>query len=128
MTNLEAEVIELKVRVERLEATLHQLAGKNQNASLDLDDFENTHFENIVTLSASNSTHFELEDDDSLDQEQLLNWLKAEGLIAEPPAMAKDHAERWQALAEEQRQAVREALNHLPPGPMASDIIIETRR
>jgi hypothetical protein len=42
--------------------------------------------------------------------------------------MAKVHAQRWEALSEEEKQAIQWELDHLPPGPMASDIIIENRR
>jgi len=103
MTTLELELVELTTRVERLEATVSQLAsGKHR-----------------VAPPAPG---------EPLDQEQLLAWLKAEGLIVDPPPMARVHAERWRSLPEEKKQAIRWELDHLPPGPMASDIVIENRR
>ena len=63
-----------------------------------------------------------------LDQEQLLAWMRAQGLIIEAPPEARRHASRWRALSEADKQAVLWELDHLPPGPMASDLIIEGRR
>ncbi|PKO23633.1 MAG: hypothetical protein CVU38_02965 [Chloroflexi bacterium HGW-Chloroflexi-1] len=63
-----------------------------------------------------------------LDQEQLLAWMRAQGLIIEAPPEAREHAARWRTLSEADKQAVLWELDHLPPGPMASDLIIEGRR
>jgi len=103
MTTLELELVELTTRVERLEATVRRLANDGHR----------------VAPPAPGQP---------LDQEQLLAWLKAEGLIVDPPPVALAHAERWHALSEEERQAIHWELDHLPPGPMASDIVIENRR
>ena len=103
MTTLELELVELKTRVERLETQVRQLAGDRHE----------------VAPPAPGQP---------LDQEQLLAWLKAEGLIVDPPPIARVHAERWRALSEEEKQAIRWELDHLPPGPMASDIVRENRR
>jgi hypothetical protein len=103
MTTLELEVVDLRTRVEQLETTVRQLAGKRRRAK-------------PATLRGP------------MNQEQLLAWLKAEGLIIEPPPIVREYAAQWEALSEEEKQAVRWELDHLPPGPMVSDIIIENRR
>lgn len=102
MTILEQELVELKTRVEWLEATVRRLVSDRHK----------------VARSAPS---------ESLDKKQLLAWLKAEGLIVEPPSVAQAHAKRWRALSEEEKQTIRWELDHLPPGPMASDIVIENR-
>ena len=103
MTALELELVELKTRVDRLEAKVRQLAGD-------------------VSKVAPPTPG------EPLDQEQLIAWLKAEGIVVDPPPIARVHAERWRSLPEEEKQAIRWELDHLPPGPMASDIVIENRR
>lgn len=103
MATLELELVELKTRVGRLEAKVRQLAG---------DRWE------VAPPAPS----------EPLDQEQILAWLKAEGLIRDPTPEERRLAAEWDALPEEEKKAVRWELDHLPPGPMASDIIIENRR
>ncbi len=103
MTALELELVELKTRVERLEGEVRRLAGDRPRVAPP-------------------------EPGELLDQERLLAWLRAEGILVDPPPIARAHAERWRALPEEDRQAIRWELDHLPPGPMASDIVLENRR
>ena len=103
MATLELELVELKTRVERLEATVGRLAGGRHE---------------VAPPAPS----------EPLDQEQILAWLKAEGLIRDPTPEERRLAAEWDALPEEEKKAVRWELDHLPPGPMASDIIIENRR
>ncbi len=62
------------------------------------------------------------------DPQRLLAWLRAQGLIREPTPEERRLAAEWDALPEEVKEAIRWELDHLPPGPMASDIIIENRR
>lgn len=100
---LKQELVQLKGRVERLEASVRRLADTEPEVEPP-------------------------QPGEPLDQEKLLAWLKAEGLVIEPPPVVQAHAERWRALPEEEKQAIRRELDHLPPGPMASDIIIENRR
>ncbi|MGH2594327.1 MAG: hypothetical protein ACRDGG_12520 [Anaerolineae bacterium] len=102
MTALELEVVELKKRVARLESTVRRLTGKTQPASPAPGE--------------------------PLDREELLTWLKAEGLIREPTPEEQRLGAEWEALPEEEKQAILWELDHLPPGPMVSDIIIENRR
>ncbi len=103
MTALEKALIELKARVERLEATVEHLTGNIPRP---------------MSPRAGKSTN----------QEQLLAWLKAEGVVRDPTAMERQLAAEWAALPEEERQAVRQELGHLPSGPMASDVVLENRR
>jgi hypothetical protein len=99
MTSLEQEVMELKTRVERLEATLGRLTGD-------------------LPLPAGEPGN----------QKQLLAWLKAEGVVRDPTPEERELAAEWDALPEEEKQAIRRELDHLPPGPMASDVVIENRQ
>ena len=59
---------------------------------------------------------------------ELLDWLRQQGLVREPTPDELRMAEMWNQRTEEEKQAVLWELDHLPPGPMASDIIIENRR
>jgi len=103
MTTLELELVELKTRIERLETQVRRLAGDRHE----------------VAPPAPG---------EPLDQERLLAWLKAEGLVRDPTPEERRLAAEWDALPEEEKQAIRWELDHLPPGPMASDIVIENRR
>lgn len=103
MTTQEQELVELKARVERLEATVRQLVGN----------------ERLVALSAS---------DDLPDQEQLLAWLKAEGLVRDPTPEERHLAAEWDALPEEEKQAHIRLMRSLVLDPPLSQIIIENRR
>jgi len=102
MATIEVELTELKQRVEQLESTVRQLTE-----------------EKLLTKPSVAQP---------LDEATLVAILKAEGILVEPPAAALAHAQRWQARPESEKQAIRHELNNLPPGPMASDIIIENRR
>jgi hypothetical protein len=103
MTAVELELAELKTRIERLETTVHQLTGSKQQ----------------VTPPPPGAP---------LDPEQLLAWLRAEGVVRAPTGEECRLAAEWDALSEGERQAIRWELDHLPPGPMASDIVVENRR
>jgi len=103
MTALELEVVELKTRLERLEAKVRQLAGD-------------------VSKVAPPTPG------EPLDQEQLIAWLKAEGIVVDPPPIARVHAERWRSLPEEERQAHIRFMRNLVLDPPLSQIIIENRR
>jgi hypothetical protein len=63
-----------------------------------------------------------------LSNDELLKWLRGQGLVIDPPSQAVDHARRWRTLSDAERQAVLWELDHLPPGPMISDIVIEGRQ
>ncbi len=67
-------------------------------------------------------------EDELLNQEHLLDWLKAEGVVRDPTPEERRLAAEWEALPEEEKQAIAWELDHVPPGPMASDLILENRR
>lgn len=126
MTTLELELADLKARVERLEAVVRRLQGDgNSPTHAEVDSQRESAVARVG--ESGHAVHLPTPGE-PIDREQLLAWLKAEGLVVEPPPMARVHAERWRALPEEEKQAIRWELDHLPPGPMASDIIIENRR
>ncbi len=102
MTNLEQELIELKTRVELLEAEVERLTGNERLR---------------VQPPRSKPTN----------RRQLLAWLKSEGIVRDPTPEERHLAAEWDALPEQERQAVRQELDHLPPGPLASDLVIENR-
>jgi|GEM_PF-492840 len=126
MTTVELELAELKTRVERLEAALRKLQGDGNSPTRAGVDSQRGSV--VARVGESGHAGQPPTPGEPMDQEQLLAWLKAEGLVVDPPPMARVHAERWRALPEEEKQAIRWELDHLPPGPMASDIIIENRR
>jgi hypothetical protein len=63
-----------------------------------------------------------------LDETALIALLKAEGIIRDPTPEELNLAAKWRELPEDEKQAIQWELDHLPPGPMASDIISENRR
>jgi len=99
MTPLEQELMELKTRVERLEAAVGRLTGDERQPS-----------------------------SGPMDRQQLLTWLKLEGIVRDPTPEERRLAAEWDAMPEEEKQAISRELDHLPPGPMASDLVIEGRR
>jgi hypothetical protein len=103
MATLEREIVELKERVERLEAVIRRLIG---NASQG-------------TLSITEKTS---------SQEQLLAWLKTQGLLREPTPEERRLAAEWDALSEEEKQAHMHFMHNLALDPPLSQIIIDQRR
>ncbi|HID87684.1 MAG TPA: hypothetical protein EYP55_09965 [Anaerolineae bacterium] len=103
MAVLEQELVDLKARVERLEAKVRQLAGDRRE----------------VAPPAPG---------EPLDQEQLLAWLKAEGLIRDPTPEERRLAAEWDALPEEEKEAHIRFMRSLVLDPPLSQIIIENRR
>ena len=104
MTAMEQELAQLKARVAQLEATVRQF---------------------IEPVLAPESLP---PSETPLNETELLAWLKAEGLLRDPTPEERRLAAEWDALPESEKQAIYEELAHLPPGPLASDIIIENRR
>ena len=100
---LEDEIVALKARLERLEATVQQLE------------------EDKLTVATPVPR-------DPYDREQLRAWLKAQGVTSDPTPPELTAAKRWQALSKEDKQAIRDELDNLPPDPMVSDIVIANRR
>jgi len=103
MTTLELELEELKARVARLEAIVRRLIGDGQD----------------LQLSGPG---------EPLDREQLLAWLKAEGLVRDPTPEEQRLAAEWDALPEEEKQAHIRRMHSLKLDPPLSQIIIENRR
>lgn len=103
MTVLELELVELKTRVERLEAMVRRLAGDEHRVAPP-------------------------QPGEALDQEQLRAWLKAEGLIRDPTPEEQRLAAEWDALPEEEKQAHVRFMRSLVLDPPLSQIIIENRR
>ena len=110
MATVENELNELKRRVEQLEASLQQIARKVDFDQLPLAVAE-------PAKSPADMTRAELH-----------AWLLEQGLIVEPPPEVQARAQAWAILPDKDKAAVQQALDHLPPGPMVSDIIIENRR
>ncbi len=63
-----------------------------------------------------------------MSDEEVVNWLKRIGHISEPPLTARVHASRWQSLPKKEQEAIASELADLPEGPLASEIIVESRR
>jgi len=103
MTALELELRELKTRVERLETQVRQLAGKRAKVAPPVPG-------------------------QPLDQEQLIAWLKAEGLVRDPTPEERRLAAEWDALSEEEKEAHIRFMRSLVLDPPLSQIIIENRR
>jgi len=99
---LKAEVSMIKTRLHQIEMALEQRKSTNPTQAAETDQFAS--------------------DDD------IIAWMRDQGLIVDPPFEALPHAERWQDMADQEKQAILWELDHLPPGPMVSDIIIQTRR
>ena len=103
MQRIELELINIRTRLEQLERQMQRLAGEEPEAPPPMPGIPP-------------------------DPQRLLAWLRAQGLIREPTPEERRLAAEWDALPEEVKEAIRWELDHLPPGPMASDIIIENRR
>lgn len=110
MTVLEAELVDIKARLARLEATVIALAPRS------------------VTARRKRSNMASIATAEPMTSEEIFAQLKADGLIRDLTPGERKLASEWDALPEEEKKAVRMALDNLPPGPMVSDIIIENRR
>jgi hypothetical protein len=102
MAPWEQELRELKARVERLEMTVHQLANNERQ---------------ITPLTPNQLS----------DQEQVLAWLKAEGLVRDPTAEERRLAAEWEALPEEGKQTHIRSMHNLALDPPLSQTILESR-
>lgn len=60
--------------------------------------------------------------------EQLMAWLKAEGLVREPTSEEIGLAAEWDTLPEEEKQNHIRLMHRLDLEPLLSQIIIESRR
>jgi hypothetical protein len=112
MATIDSELNELRRRVEQLETGLRQIAHKV--------DFDPRSVPLAVAKPAKSPA--------DMTRAELHVWLLEQGLIIEPSPEVQAHAQAWAALSAEEQAAVRWGLDHLPPGPMVSDIIIQNRR
>ena len=103
MTTLEREVVEHKARIERLEAMVQQLVGKERKAALPGPG-------------------------EPLAPDQLLAGLEAEGLVREPTPEERRLAAEWDALPEVEKVAHICLMHSLVLDPPLSQIITENRR
>jgi hypothetical protein len=103
MATLEREIVEIKERVERLEAVIGRLVGNTSPGPW------------FISGKTSN-------------QEQLLTWLKTQGLLREPTPEERRLAAEWDALPEEEKQAHMHFMHNLVLDPPLSQIIIAQRR
>jgi len=114
MTVLEVELMDIKERLARLEVTVTRLADQPARP--------------VRSASKRKQPVMPSAAEEPMTPEEIIARLKADGLIIDPPQMIREAAAEWEALSLEEKAAVRDALDNLPPGPMASDIIIENRR
>ena len=102
MTLWEQELGELKARVERLETTVRHLANDERQ---------------MTPLTPNQLT----------DQEQILAWLKAKGLVRDPTPEERRLAAEWAALPEEEKQIHIRSMHNLALDPPLSQTILENR-
>ncbi len=102
MTSWEQELEGLKARVERLETTVRQLTSDERQLTPPARD----------PLS---------------NQEQVLAWLKAEGLVRDPTPEERRLAADWEALSEEEKRIHIRAMHNLALDPPLSQTILENR-
>jgi CHAD domain-containing protein len=104
MSTWEQELGGLKGRVARLEITLRRLADTAQP---------------VNTSPAP---------DQLTDSEQILTWLKTEGVVREPTVEEHRLAAGWEALPEEEKQTHLRFMQSLTLDPPLSQVIRESRR
>jgi hypothetical protein len=67
-------------------------------------------------------------DNEAMTHQQLLEWMRGQGLITDPPPEFLAYGEAWGTLPDAEKREILWELDHLPSGPMASDIVAEQRR
>ena len=102
MTTVERDIEELKARLERLEAVVRRLAGDEPQ----------------VALPTSGGP---------ADQESLLSWLKAQGLVRDPTPEERRLAAEWDVLSEEEKQDHIRFMHSLILTPPLSQVLIDNR-
>lgn len=106
MTMLQETLTRLEGRVTRLEETLQKLLNQ---PSVDPN-------EQVASLPKQ------------LTQAQLVDWLKAQGVVREPTVEEEQLAHEWEKLSEAVKQAHIRDMQHLNLDPPLSQIIMENRR
>lgn len=96
---LEQEVAEIKIRLRQLENNIEQLT-RIEPAPLG----------------------------ETAENQELLAWLRDQGLISEPSVEERQLAAEWGELPEEEKQAHKQLMDGLVLDPPLSEIIIENRR
>ncbi len=96
---LEQEVAEIKARLRRLEKNIEQMK-RAQPAPPDAD----------------------------MDREELLAWLREQGLVREPTDEERRLAAEWDELPEEEKEAHKRLMESLVLDPPLSEIIVQNRR
>ena len=102
MTSWEQELEELKARVERLETTVRQLANDDRQ---------------MTPLTPNQLS----------DQEQILTWLKTDGLVRDPTPEERRLAAEWEALPEEEKQTHIRSMHNLALDRSLRQTILENR-
>ena len=102
MQKVELELLEIRARLERLERRVRQLAGEEE-----------------VPPPMPGVPP---------EPQQLIAWLRAQGLIREPTPEERQLAAEWDALSEEEKEAHIRLMHSLVLDPPLSQIIIESRR
>lgn len=109
---LEHEVRTLSQRIDQLEKAIVQLTHEMQRSSR--IESPDSHIETTLRPEA-------------VDEQDLRAWMREQGLIIEPPQAAIEHSRRWRAVSAAERRALQRELDHMPPGVMVSELIIEGR-
>ena len=103
MTTLEQEVVQVKARLERLEAMVRSFAGDAHKA----------------VLPAAGAPQ---------NQDHLLGWLKTQGLVRDPTPEEHRMAAEWDTLSEAEKQAHIRFMHSLALDAPLSQVLIENRR
>jgi hypothetical protein len=110
LAHVQEELEDIKARLTRLESRHGRRAKRDQNQ-----------LQHIPPKSLA-----------EMNRTELMAWLTDEGLIREPTEeerrLAAEWSAEWNAMSEDERQAIQWELDHLPAGPMVSDIVSEGRR
>ena len=102
MTPLEQQVGEFKARLDYLEAIVRSLTGDAHKA--------------VPPVAR-----------EPQNQEHLLAWLKAQGLVREPTPEEHRTASEWDTLSEAERQSHIHFMHNLALNPPLSQVLIENR-
>ncbi len=57
------------------------------------------------------------------NDQELIAWMRTQGLVVEPPPAAIEYSRRWRALSVAERQTIQWELDNMPTGTMVSELI-----